>query len=91
MVTDNSKVLARRVSSCPMDTHFWKKYKETSLNLLDFYGKTCLLDSQFQCLAESLENRKWFHCFTCIIVLKNKTGPLFSFGIQLMQRHIFDL
>ena len=27
------KVLARRVSSCPMDTHFWKKYKENSPNL----------------------------------------------------------
>ena len=28
------KVLARRVSSRPMDAHFWKKYKENSLNLL---------------------------------------------------------
>ena len=29
-----SKVLARRVSSCPMDAHFWKKYKQNSLHLL---------------------------------------------------------
>ena len=29
-----AKVLARRVSSRPMDAHFWKKYKETSLDLL---------------------------------------------------------
>ena len=28
------KVLARRVSSCPMAAHFLKKYKENSLNLL---------------------------------------------------------
>ena len=26
------KVLARRVSSCPMDAHFWKKDKENSPN-----------------------------------------------------------
>ena len=26
--------VARRVSSRPMKTHFWKKYKENSLNLL---------------------------------------------------------
>ena len=41
------KVLARRVSSRPVDTHFWKKYKENLLNLLKFYEKTCLLDRQF--------------------------------------------
>ena len=29
----SGKVLARRVSSCPMDTHFRKKYKENSPNL----------------------------------------------------------
>ena len=29
-----AKVLARRVSSHPMDTHFWNKYKENSANLL---------------------------------------------------------
>ena len=34
------KVLARRVSSRPMDAHFWRKYRENSLNLLQFYGKT---------------------------------------------------
>ena len=28
-----SKVLAKRVSSCLMDAHFWKKYKENSPNL----------------------------------------------------------
>ena len=27
------KVLARRVSSCPMDAHFWKKDKENSPNI----------------------------------------------------------
>ena len=42
-----TKVLARRVSSRPMDAHFWKKYKENSPNLLYVYGKTCLLDGQF--------------------------------------------
>ena len=26
------KVLARKVSSCPMDAHFWKKCKENSIN-----------------------------------------------------------
>ena len=31
-----AKVLARGVSSHPTDTHFWKKYKENSLNLLQF-------------------------------------------------------
>ena len=41
------KVSARRVSCHPRDTHFWKKYKENSLNLLKFYEKTCLLDRQF--------------------------------------------
>ena len=30
-VCTRSKVLARRVSSGPMDDHFWKKYKENSL------------------------------------------------------------
>ena len=29
-----ANVLARRVSSRPVDTHFWKKYKENSINLL---------------------------------------------------------
>ena len=28
------KVSARRVSSRPVDTHFWKKYKKNTLNLL---------------------------------------------------------
>ena len=42
-----TKVLARRVSSRPMDAHFWKKHKENSPNLLYVYGKTCLLDGQF--------------------------------------------
>ena len=41
------KVLARRVLSHPMDAHFWKKYKENSLNLLKFYRTTSLLDGQF--------------------------------------------
>ena len=41
------KVLARGVFSHPMDARFWKKCKENSLNLLQFYGKTCLLDGQF--------------------------------------------
>ena len=34
------KVLARRVSSRPMDAHFWKKHKENSPNLSYVYGKT---------------------------------------------------
>ena len=42
-----TKVLARRVSSSPMDAHFWKKHKENSPNLLYVYGKTYLLDGQF--------------------------------------------
>ena len=42
-------VLARRVSSRPMDTHFWKKYKENSLNLLSSFWT-----ASFQCLAKSL-------------------------------------
>ena len=29
-----AKVLSTRVSSYPMDAHFWKKHKENSLNLL---------------------------------------------------------
>ena len=33
------KVLAKRVSRRPINAHFWKKYKESSLNLLKFYGK----------------------------------------------------
>ena len=41
------KVLAKRVSRRPINAHFWKKYKESSLNLLKFYGKACLLDGQF--------------------------------------------
>ena len=40
------KVLARRESSLPMDTHFWKKYKEKSLNLL------ISLDGQFSMSAQ---------------------------------------
>ena len=28
-----TKVSARRVSSRPMDAHFWNEYKENSLNL----------------------------------------------------------
>ena len=42
-----SKVLARRPSSRPMDAHFWKKHKENSPNLSYVYGKTWILDGQF--------------------------------------------
>lgn len=41
------KILAKRVSRRPINAHFWKKYKESSLNLLKFYEKACLLDGQF--------------------------------------------
>ena len=41
------KVLARRVSSRPMDAHFLKKHKENSPNLSYVYGKTLILDGQF--------------------------------------------
>ena len=42
----NSKVLARRVFSRPMDAHFWKKHKENSPNLSYVYRKTLILDGQ---------------------------------------------
>ena len=36
---DPLKVLARRVSSCPVDAHFWKKYKENWSYILAIFQK----------------------------------------------------
>ena len=49
-----SKVLARRVSSRPMDAHFWKKHKENSPNLLYVLEKHAFWTASFQCLVKSL-------------------------------------
>ena len=48
------KVLARRVSSRPMDAHFWKKHKENSPNLLYVLEKHAFWTASFQCLAKSM-------------------------------------
>ena len=50
----HTKVLARRVSSRPMDAHFWKKHKENSPNLLYVLEKHAFWTASFQCLAKSL-------------------------------------
>ena len=50
------KVLARSVSSRPVDAHFSKKYKENSLNLI-IYGKHVFWKARFHCLAKSLVPR----------------------------------
>ena len=42
-----TKILARRVSRPPVNTHFLKKLKENSLDLLQVYGETWLLDAHF--------------------------------------------
>ena len=57
-----SKVLARRVSSRPMDAQFWKKHKENSPNLsYVFTGKREFWTASFQCLAKSLLRRITFY------------------------------
>ena len=58
-----SKVLARRVSSRPMDAHFWKKHKENSPNLLYVLEKHAFWTASFQCLAKSLfcSTLEWYH------------------------------
>ena len=53
-VVVHHKVLARRVSSRPMDAHFWKKHKENSPNLLYVLEKHAFWTASFQCLAKSL-------------------------------------
>ena len=57
------KVLARRVSSRPMDTHFWKKHKENSANLLYVLEKHAFWTASFQRLTKSLEGG--MECKTC--------------------------
>ena len=48
------KILARKVSSHPMDGHFQKKYKKNSLISCSFMGKHAFWMASFQCLAKSL-------------------------------------
>ena len=43
---NQSSVLARRASRRPMDSHFWRKYIQNSLNLLKNLQETCSLDGQ---------------------------------------------
>ena len=52
------KVLARRVSSHPKDTHFWKKYKEIHLISNNFMGKQAFWMASFQYLSETSQNVK---------------------------------
>ena len=55
LISFGGKDLARRVSSSPMDAHFWKKYKEfIHLISFNFMGKHAFCMASFQCLAESL-------------------------------------
>ena len=55
LISFGGKVLARRVSSSPMNAHFWKKYKEfIQLISYNFMGKHAFWTASFQCLAESL-------------------------------------
>ena len=74
-----SKVLARRVSSRPMDAHFWKKHKENSPNLLYVLEKHAFWTASFQCLAKSLL-QSWTNLNVPFIFLpgsKNECSVLF--------------
>ena len=55
LISFGGKVLARRVSSSPVNAHFWKKYKEfIQLISYNFMGKHAFWTASFHCLAESL-------------------------------------
>ena len=49
-----SKVLARRVSSRPMDAHFGRNTRKIHLIFYNFMGKHAFWTASFQCLAKSL-------------------------------------
>ena len=72
LISFRGKVLARRVSSGPMDTHFWKKYKEfIHLISYNFMAKHAFWTASFQYLAESLlqGNNDWQLTFwECIVI-----------------------
>ena len=48
------KVLARRVSSRPMDAHFGRNTRKIHLIFYNFMGKHAFWTASFQCLAKSL-------------------------------------
>ena len=49
-----TKVLARRVSSHPMDTHFGRNTRKIPLISCNFKGKRAFWMASFLCLAKSL-------------------------------------
>ena len=49
-----SKVLARRVSSRPMDAHFGRNTRKIHLIFYNSMGKNAFWTASFQCLAKSL-------------------------------------
>lgn len=65
------KVLARRVSSHPKDTHFRKKYKEIHLISNNFMGKQAFWMASFQFLSGTSQNVKTHKHLT------SKVGPGF--------------
>ena len=53
-LNNRSKVLARRVSSRPMDAHFGRNTRKIHLILYNFMGKHAFWTASFQCLAKGL-------------------------------------
>ena len=54
-----ANVLARRVSSRPMDTHFGRNTRKIQLISYNFMGEHAFWTASFQCLAKSLVVALW--------------------------------
>ena len=83
LISFGGKDLARRVSSSPMDAHFWKKYKEfIHLISYNFMAKHAFWAASFQCLSERLlqRNNDWQLTFwECFVIFLSSNKILVNF------------